>query len=488
MTTIKKCKDGQILNPETNRCVDENGSTAKKLLQKYLKNEIQLPSNVVAKISKGTIAQKETTEPRNDIVAKTSKGTTEPNVVHNVPPFIKARLAKYLQNIRDKNDIYVDDSHKDTCLGKQGKGPIIHTNISVTIPFYRLDISDYKEKKIPLNKVLDGNLNGSEIVPGDLNIEYDFSNYDSKLKFSHMTSLLPEYKSNPHQFFYDNFDREWFIAQNEYIKSLSKKQIFTLLGYTFVGDEVVNSLMRGTFNIDTFRPILEVMSVDVYIFPFFFQAIELISQLSEDKLHKMFLLDVNTNIKIGKDTKTILSWYDEMNKNTLFSGKYKIFSHIAAFFSINTFWIPVLHMFIKDLSSIIKNAPPLRKKLVVFRGVTNDYYLKGKTGFTYKNIGFHSASMSVDVATGFMGKSKCCLKKITVLPGTRALIMMGISMFPHEMEVLFNFDSLYMLRSTNFIKQFKDINWENDAMLNDHVCNQKPKKTGTKITNIILLK
>jgi hypothetical protein len=73
--------------------------------------------------------------------------------------------------------------------------------------------------------------------------------------------------------------------------------------------------------------------------------------------------------------------------------------------------------------------------MIVYRGVKDDYYLKGNKNHIYKTDSFVSTSINLPSALRFAGK-KCCFKRITLLPGTKTVLLAGISKYKNEIELL----------------------------------------------------
>ena len=95
----------------------------------------------------------------------------------------------------------------------------------------------------------------------------------------------------------------------------------------------------------------------------------------------------------------------------------------------------MIQQYINDLDAIIDKSPPTTSPMVVYRGVKNDYYLKGATNHIYKTDSFVSTSINLSSALRFAGPD-CCFKRITLLPGTKTLLLAGISRYTNEVEFL----------------------------------------------------
>jgi hypothetical protein len=87
---------------------------------------------------------------------------------------------------------------------------------------------------------------------------------------------------------------------------------------------------------------------------------------------------------------------------------------------------------------------------VVYRGVGSDYYLTGAQDNIYQNIGFVSTSMDANVALKWLeNKSECCIQKILLLKGTRAIFLTPLSRFPNEQEILLNHGCVYYIKTAS---------------------------------------
>ena len=135
------------------------------------------------------------------------------------------------------------------------------------------------------------------------------------------------------------------------------------------------------------------------------------------------------------------------------------------------FWVEVMKLFKTDFERIINNAPPVRKETVVYRGVKGDYFLKGSNNNYYKNTSFVSCTLNPYYAVEYLRKGQCCLKRITLLPGTKVLFISGLSCYPYELEIVINVDSIL------FIKETITTNiYENNDDAKDDMCFERKRK------------
>ena len=200
-------------------------------------------------------------------------------------------------------------------------------------------------------------------------------------------------------------DNNWINAQNNYISNLSKRDILTCCGYSYVGDVIINHYINKTFDIDKMKILLtKIYPKDNYkynlwnthIFPFFSQIVDIVYK--------------NNNYNYDSYQKCLIN---------------------AASFNNET-WINIFDLYISDLQRIIKNAPPVIKPLIVWRGAKSSRmynYKKINKEIVNKTTQFNSTSFKLDTAIEFSGKKignyRCCLHQINILKGNHVLLMMG---------------------------------------------------------------
>lgn len=103
--------------------------------------------------------------------------------------------------------------------------------------------------------------------------------------------------------------------------------------------------------------------------------------------------------------------------------------------------------YIGEIDRVFLNAPALRSPLTVYRGVRFD-----KPDFKkFKADSYHSTSLDRKVAMDFVGN--CCLLEITVVPGTKILVLDEISDHPNEKEILLNRKTELIFNNTSIEDQ-----------------------------------
>jgi hypothetical protein len=247
-------------------------------------------------------------------------------------------------------------------------------------------------------------------------------------------------------------DIDWINAQNEYISKLPKRDILTAIGYTYTGDVVLNSYLKGTFDIVKYQ---EELNKEV--------------RLKYSSRHKIWL-------------KRIYPFFTQIVDVVYKDSDYGYESYLECLGLIQTLpvekWYEVFEMYKLDMQRIIAGAPTNKKQIVVWRGVKekrlHDY--KESSNDVYNLVDqFSSTTLNLNVARDFTGYRDdngiiCCLLQINILPGIHSLFMLGLSYLKEEYEILLNINSKYL------IKENKVINTSNS------------RPTLTAITKVVVVK
>lgn len=372
-----------------------------------------------------------------------------------IPKSKLKKLTEKSKNNTDNNSPFISEKHKEYCRTYDMayiEKPIVKTISWVFIPFKYL----VHENSLSLDKApVFAHMFPSDEDPG-INIVDQQNNYN--MKFLQTQSL-----TNNIVIHYP-----WFKQQQEYIMSLPMRYIYTLRGYTYTGDVLANTFLRGSFDrsknksfIDTF-----IQSEQAFM-PLFFQIDESIKNATEfadvfensSKAKSVKLVHIQKGSKLPNKL-TVSEWFAYYKKTTTLknSEKYTIILSVWPFMNIG-FVEKCIAMFIDDLQVIFKNAPALKKEMTVYRGVKDDFYLRGSKNGFYKNIGFVSTSMDYTVAEDFRTDGQqtkqelgCCIQSIKIKPGTRVVPLIYISSFGGEKEILLNHGSIYHINDERNVK------------------------------------
>lgn len=228
-----------------------------------------------------------------------------------------------------------------------------------------------------------------------------------------------------------NSDSLWLERQGYYLKSLSNYEIYTILGYTFHGDKIINYFIKGDIkNLLLFLKhcINGLSSQSDYFFPLFFQFITCITK--EPNIYKKFgfheLYDSNDFID---------------KKLSIIYNKFKNYSDKLLTILENEnialkFWTPIIRLAMEDLNHTINNAPKTNKCFISFRGTQIQLLPRASSKYILHNT-FMSTTLDLEIASQFK-ENECCLMRVIVPKGSSCLFVGGISKFTAELEILFS--------------------------------------------------
>lgn len=371
----------------------------------------------------------------------------------NIP---KKKLATLTEKTHTtKASPYISSSHQKYCSTYDMsyiEQPIVKTISWVFVPFkYLVHQNSLSLDKPPVF---------AHMFPSDedddINIVEHKNNYNQN--FLKTQSLMNDIVIN----------YPWFKKQQDYVMSLPQKYIYTLRGYTYTGDVFANNYLRGSFDKKLLKGVIDTfVNSDEAFFPLFFQMIELIHQTSEydDIFETLSAAKSARLVSLPKASKlpkklTVKEWFTFL-KNTSGlknSDKYVIILSLWEHMKFS-FVEKCVQMFIKDLQYIFRNAPPLKNEMTVFRGVKDDYYLRGSKNGFYKNNGFISTSMDYTVAEVFRSMNEnskqelgCCIQSIIIKPGTKVIPLIYVSIFGGEKEILIDHGSMYHITAAKNVK------------------------------------
>ncbi len=188
--------------------------------------------------------------------------------------------------------------------------------------------------------------------------KYELYIYKNDLGYSLESIIQPEIK----------FDTEWILECDKYIQSLSIRDFFTLKGYSYRGDSMVNKFLisglttERNVSDEDIKYIEETYWYMKAFFPLFFQVRECCKMIENKDEDIQVILGDDLTLSYNK----VLSYKNKFDKE---------------------FYKNVLNMYIEDLNRIINGAPRLKKESVIFRGSKTRYY-STNLGSTFKTVSF----------------------------------------------------------------------------------------------------
>lgn len=512
------CAANEIYDPEFHECISLQDSHVGYLVDKHISGEIQLLPHDVLKVHALPKYKKMIAANYTKLVPPSKKKEVLKKQLP--PPKISAKLADKLKLVAKQTrervaNHYANPEHKAYCNASPTKRlsmlrpPVLSQTISVSLPLYKL------QHQTMILHMQDPTLHTKQpyMLPTNDTFKVSIS-MDSHNKSWKLQESVIGRKGNYVEEIMDTMvDYEWFRLQNEYIRNLPFRSLYTVLGYTNVGDVLVNNYHRGTLTPDRFYAYFNPIGAQhnffmtgARVYPLFYQFIDEIRDCTYRPIssgqEKTTILakigngtsqdtveEIVNNIKTGIRKKRKLTDY-EMYMYMLHIGK-----HLSMYF-----WKRVIQRFSSELQEILRKAPKPQKMMYVYRGVKDDYYLqgtknankvylKGKT--FYRNDGFVSTSLDVDKAYYFVDptaalpttdttRKRCCFQRITILPGSTCLLLTGTSYY-QEMEILLGLDTIYYMRETKKVKYYLPLN-------NNNYCIKDAPRVPTFTSDIVIVK
>ena len=459
-----KCSEKKVYNPLTKRCVNIDGDVCKALVARYLKNPSAIPWDAadIKKLKKSKLLPTSPNARSPDAKPEEAPRVAPPVAPGGVNSYARGQLAKALQRARQRlTDKYANPEHKRYCQASEYEQenillrPFLHKNLEYSIPIVKFEherIFDYmaspNKARYPM------------VVPlnGRFSINYRYDTHNEKWRLA----ALGRGYDTIEKVINATIDPDWIHEQNLYIQNLPFRSLCTILGYSHLGDGIVNNWRRGVLkpaDIAAMWQREELMSGHLY-FPFFFQAVD------ELKAATYPVYSSDKVITIKNVSKPFSKWVKDVLSESGFTmyDQYMLLLNGGKELTYE-FWVNVIKRYADELDKLILAAPKLKRQIVVWRGVKNDYHLTGdnkyKThkrgmyaGVMYSNNGFISTSMNIDSSFGFMqgqtrpkqGEVQCCLKRIVLTKGFPCLLMTGVSYY-NEFEILLPDNVVYYMNT-----------------------------------------
>ncbi len=298
-----------------------------------------------------------------------------------------------------------------------------------------------------------------------------------KFKPEHLSSPKPEkqfelkqilsydnYEGQISSLFGDDFtlDMDWVYSCINYMKKLSIEDKYTILGYTYNGDELVNLLLINNMpKLNSKINEIKKKGKDKYknfYFPLFFQLIKIIKEGKAPSTKRLIdtspitLLDVKSNI-----TNNLTDTYNYIIKHL------EYFTH--------EFYVICIKLFANELQRILHYAPKMTKTSILYRGVKDKYYYSDPSKKDFQTNTFMSTSFNAESAFEFADK-KCCFKKIIAGPGTKGLFIEAITQMGGENEILLNVGTKFNIIADKD-KNYIDIDERQQL---DDICSNKNRR------------
>lgn len=337
----------------------------------------------------------------------------------------KSKIRKIKSYIRDKKEqeYYINEEHKELCKYRE-KYLELQKKLELREIIYEIKYNKINKKKIEEDKI---------------KIELYYNDYNKKF----INKL------------YDNIEIDNLnniIHNNDiFLQSLDNDEIDTIKYYTYYGDTIINQFLKGLFTIEWLKTTYNDYEDET---PF----------ILKDNKNKLFIF----NQQIYKHYKTDDWKYENLLKNT----NEEIFNK---YYSINLEdYKTIFKSYIYDLMKIFNKAPKLTSRLIVYRGIKDEYHLLNKKENIFVNKLFSSTTFLFDVAYKFVDKNKGIIQRITIDIGIPILFLEGITLNTREYEILLPINTYYIIQNPS-IKTISvypsPLKKGNKPIINNIICN-----------------
>ncbi len=354
----------------------------------------------------------------------------------SVSKSLMEKLEKVRNKIKEDNDIYISKEHELVCYYYNKFQELADTIKMI-------------EKKINIEYLTD-------------NIEFGFQQKfleKDKIDFKNKTSeIVIGYNEYNHKFINRiqriiNFNHinEFLHDQDEFIKSLSIRELYNLKHYTYQGDKLIVEFINKKFSIE--------------------------------------FLDINYN----SSTLLYFQFLDYFSHNPIFEGQQVNIDNSQEFlrfisrnfkkFSIDIY-NQAITSYIHELNEIFKKAPKTKEILYVYRGVNDNYISKEVSknksrGFFVSNR-FTSTTLFLASAINFIKTQDSVLYEIKIEKGLPVIFLNGISFINQEFEVLLPINSTFYIDYALKIENY----YHNKNL----ICNDSKNIKEIKITSLVYIK
>jgi hypothetical protein len=254
----------------------------------------------------------------------------------------------------------------------------------------------------------------------------------------------------------------WFQDQINYQKKMDRMKQLIVFSYTHMGDKLIHSWMQDKF----LRKQFESTFFDKYmtgkLVMFMIPLLNLMYRNNSSKTRSI----INNGFPNSKkeEIDQFISYIENANKSPkMYQSKLSWIvpaiqdANRSAVIWLNrnlpkakmTFYDEMFKNYERVLNDIIEKSPVLKHKLIVYKGVQTDEFLKfDKTNNYFDNKFFISTSIDLNVANKF-SRSECCLIKMTILKGTKCLLPI-FTYYHTEREILFPTKRKYYLTMSKY--------------------------------------
>jgi hypothetical protein len=335
------------------------------------------------------------------------------------------KLEKARQQIAFDNDMYINKDHELLCsyynkINELKKRLEIETK-NINLAYRQNVLLGNSEQETFLQK----NKFGQKLNFTDTNYTYKikYNKYNHKFinKIQHNIDA--------------NVLQEFMNKQNQFIESLTLREICVLKYYTYHGDVYINAYIDGIFNPSMMEQIGGGIVDDGSDLCYFFYQ-----------------------------------FMDYFGANNYYNGKYVPVTDDVQFiqflsdnylkFDANIYNM-VFDQYIKEFKLLFEKAPRMQQKLLLYRGIDANYVLNESNKGYYNTNHFSSTSLFAETALKYTKPKNRMMLKIIVYENLPLIFVEGLSLARGDFEVIIPINATlyidYAMKKINYYKNTNDI-------------------------------
>ncbi len=391
-----------------------------------------------SKGSKGSNGSKSKSGMKDGVLSPTLLGRNKEftNIKHSITSKLLLKLEKARKIITEDNDIYINKEHELMCqyykqmLELKSKVSLQNKQIELN---YKKNVINHTENNTFQQKYADRQK--LDFVNTTYTYEMKYNDYNKK------------FVNKMQQFLNIDNIQSFLDQQSAFLQSLSLREIYCLKYYTYHGDVYVNAFLDGTFTPQIIQSIGDsIIDEGSDLCYFFYQFLDYFTM-------NKFYNDIEVNIQDNEQ------FIEFLSENYL-SFNEKIYNFVFS-------------QYINDMKGIFDKAPLTNHRIILYRGIKDNYILqKSNRGF-YKTNHISSTSLFAEVAFSYTRSKNRMMLKVIVDKGLPIIFLEGITISPKEFEVILPINATLYIdhakKPINFFRKKDTVicpNVDNDDVVN----------------------
>lgn len=357
---------------------------------------------------------------KNGLMSPSGIGEFTGSKIHKT---LLTKLEKAREQIADNNDLYINKDHELLCtyykkINELKKHLVIQTkNINLT---YKQNVMiNNNEQDTFMHKIKTANT-----------LDFTDTNYTYKIKYNTYNQKF--INKIQHNIDVDVI-QDFMSKQNQFTESLTLREIYVLKYYTYHGDIYINAYIDGIFHPSMMEEI----------------GGGIVDEGSDLCYYFHQFLDYFSANNYYNDQ--VVPTSDDLLFIQFLSDNYLTFD-------MNIF-DTIFKKYIEELRQLFDKAPRLQHKMLLYRGVNENYVLNKSNKGYYTTNHFSSTSLFAEKAFNYTKSKNRIMLKIIVDQNLPLIFVEGISLARGDFEVLIPMDAtLYIDYATKKINYYKNGN------------------------------